>query len=121
MKRPKLNNGAENRAGGNERKASGNAHRPRRRFIFGAKAAGRDKSQPEKPLDHGSKAGSPARGKVVRAGNNGDPGAGAQSEVADLTETLKALLRLAREQGQLTYDDINDLLPDGRPPIRYVG
>jgi len=111
-----LNNGAENLAGGNERKASGNAHRPRRRFIFGAKAAGRDKSQPEEPLDHGSKAGSPARGKVVRAGNNGDPGAGAQSEVADLTETLKALLRLAREQGQLTYDDINDLLPDGVSP-----
>ena len=116
MKKTNLNNRAENRGGGKERTASGKALRSRRRFIFGARAAGRDKSQPEKTLDHGAKAGSPAQGKIVRAGINCDPGAGAGSEVADLTETLKALLRLAREQGQLTYDDINDLLPDGVSP-----
>ncbi len=116
MKQTKSNSGAENRGGGKERTASGKALRSRRRFIFGARASGRDKSQPEKTLDHGAKAGSPAQGKIVRAGINCDPGAGAGSEVADLTETLKALLRLAREQGQLTYDDINDLLPDGVSP-----
>jgi RNA polymerase primary sigma factor len=31
---------------------------------------------------------------------------------ADLTEKVKELLRLAQEQGYLTYDDINDALPD---------
>ena len=31
----------------------------------------------------------------------------------DLTEISRTLLRLAREQGHLTYDDINDILPDG--------
>jgi RNA polymerase primary sigma factor len=34
----------------------------------------------------------------------------------DLTETLKELLALARENGYLTYDDINDILPDGLTP-----
>ncbi len=31
----------------------------------------------------------------------------------DLTEKVKELVRLAQEQGYLTYDDINDALPDG--------
>jgi RNA polymerase primary sigma factor len=30
----------------------------------------------------------------------------------DLTEKVKDLVRLAREQGYLTYDDVNDALPD---------
>src|SRR6266478_4946526 len=30
----------------------------------------------------------------------------------DLTEKVKDLLRLAKEQGHLTYDDVNDALPD---------
>src|SRR5439155_9730811 len=29
----------------------------------------------------------------------------------DLTQKVKDLLRLAREQGHLTYDDLNDALP----------
>jgi len=31
----------------------------------------------------------------------------------DLTDKVKELVRLAQEQGYLTYDDINDALPDG--------
>src|SRR3954447_15006727 len=31
----------------------------------------------------------------------------------DLTEKIKELLRLAQEQGYLTYNDINEALPDG--------
>src|SRR5258708_37255024 len=30
----------------------------------------------------------------------------------DLTEKVKDLIRLAKEQGHLTYDDVNDALPD---------
>jgi len=74
------------------------------------------KPPPEKTLNYGAKVGSVAQGKTVCAANNGDPDAGAESEVVDQTETLKTLLHLAREQGQLTYDDINDLLPEGMSP-----
>src|SRR5438270_4698060 len=35
---------------------------------------------------------------------------------AHLAETIKALVALAREQGQVTYDDINVILPDGLSP-----
>jgi len=35
---------------------------------------------------------------------------------ADLTETVKTLLHLAQEHGYVTYDDINDILPDGLNP-----
>src|SRR5688572_21340485 len=34
----------------------------------------------------------------------------------DLTETIKTLLHLAQEHGYITYDDINDVLPDGLNP-----
>lgn len=34
----------------------------------------------------------------------------------DLTETVKMLLHLAQEHGYVTYDDINDVLPDGLNP-----
>ncbi len=35
---------------------------------------------------------------------------------ADLTETIKSLIHLAHENGYLTYDDINESLPDGLTP-----
>ena len=35
---------------------------------------------------------------------------------ADLNETMKALVHLAHENGYLSYDDINDLLPEGLSP-----
>src|SRR5262249_31260136 len=34
----------------------------------------------------------------------------------DLTETIKTLVHLAHEHGHVTYDDINDILPDGLSP-----
>ncbi len=34
----------------------------------------------------------------------------------DLTETIKTLLHLAHENGHITYDDINDVLPEGLSP-----
>jgi RNA polymerase primary sigma factor len=33
-----------------------------------------------------------------------------------LTETIKTLLHLAQEHGHVTYDDINDILPEGLSP-----
>ena len=34
----------------------------------------------------------------------------------DLTEKVKELLRLAREQGHLTYEDLNGALPEAATP-----
>src|SRR5437588_337202 len=40
----------------------------------------------------------------------------AVSKAPNLTETVKTLQFLAHEQGHVTYDDINDILPDGLSP-----
>ena len=53
-----------------------------------------------------------AAGKSPSNGHaNAAPPAAAQSTV-DLTETVKTLLHLAQEHGYVTYDDINDVLPE---------
>ncbi|MGO8925494.1 MAG: RNA polymerase sigma factor RpoD [Limisphaerales bacterium] len=111
-----MNNRAKNHGGGTERTASGKSQRPRHPFIFGAKAAGREELRPKKARNNGVKAGGAAEGKALHAGNSGNRPAGAQSEAVDLTETIRALLEVAREQSHLTYDDINELLPDGVSP-----
>jgi RNA polymerase primary sigma factor len=50
----------------------------------------------------------------MKAANGNGHRAGAQSGNAapDLTDKIKELVRLAQEQGYLTYGDINDALPD---------
>src|SRR5689334_5450950 len=82
--------------------------------------------KPDAPI-----AGSAAHGKTPAPGSNGHPVAagGPSNEVqlaqaqqaigtiksasgVELTEKVKELLRLAQEQGYLTYTDINDALPD---------
>src|SRR5258705_1961765 len=76
-------------------------------------------------------AASTAHGQTSVPGSNGHPAAAgavsnevqlAQAQQAigtiksasgvELTEKVKELLRLAQEQGYLTYNDINDALPD---------
>ena len=48
---------------------------------------------------------------------NGDAAAPASIQsTVDLTETVKTLLHLAQEHGYITYDDINDVLPDNLSP-----
>jgi RNA polymerase primary sigma factor len=41
---------------------------------------------------------------------------GAPGTTIDLTETIKTLLHLSQENGYVTYDDINDVLPDNLNP-----
>jgi RNA polymerase primary sigma factor len=95
------------------------AHKPRR---ASAKKSG---------APAGSSSGAAAGKKAAAPGSNGHPGAAgavsnevqlAQAQQAigtiksasgvELTEKVKELLRLAQEQGYLTYNDINDALPD---------
>ena len=59
-----------------------------------------------------------AASKAAASGANGNPPAPAPSMVSsvDLTETIKTLLHLSQEHGYITYDDINDILPDNLSP-----
>ena len=41
---------------------------------------------------------------------------GSALTTVDLTETVKTLLHLSQEHGYITYDDINDILPDNLSP-----
>ena len=116
MKESKLNNKAKNHDGGRRRTASGKPQQLRHPFLFGAQATGREESQPKKARHNGVEAGGADRGKAVSAGNGCDPVAGGPLKAAELTETIKALLQVAREQTYLTYDDINDLLPEDVSP-----
>ncbi len=111
-----MNNKAKNQGPGRRRTASGKPQRLRHPFLFGAQVAGREESQPKKARHNGVEAGGAHRGKTVSAGNGYNPVTGGPFEAGELTETIKALLQVAREQTYLTYDDINDLLPEDVSP-----
>jgi RNA polymerase primary sigma factor len=51
-----------------------------------------------------------------RLQNGGATAPAATQSTVDLTETVKTLLHLAQEHGYITYDDINDVLPDNLSP-----
>jgi RNA polymerase primary sigma factor len=79
----------------------------RRRFIISSKAR-RDEI---KSADSHGKAGaaSAQNGHAATSAPVGQP-------PAELNETIKTLLHLAQEHGYVTYDDINDVLPDNLSP-----
>ncbi len=93
----------------------------RRRFVL---PSAKRKAQAEPPAaNHDSK---PATAAKVDATKTDDKKPLAPSHISaltnpqassvDLTETVKMLLHLAQEHGYITYDDINDILPDGLNP-----
>ncbi len=85
----------------------------RRRFVISSKAIKPD--APNKPKS--AAAATPA----VKHPANGQPANGQTPSApmltsVDLTETIKTLLHLAQEHGYVTYDDINDILPENLSP-----
>src|SRR5207247_8086133 len=54
--------------------------------------------------------------KAAYAGRHGGSPPATPSQPVDLSETIKTLLHLNQEHGHVTYDDINDVLPDGLSP-----
>src|SRR5882672_8219403 len=99
----------------------------RRRFIISSKSASPSNSHGS----HGSHpAHAPVKPDVIRkkdrktaAGQQKASGPAEQANATfvsqssvDLTETIKTLLHLAQENGYVTYDDINDILPDNLSP-----
>jgi RNA polymerase primary sigma factor len=93
----------------------------RRRFVISSKAVKMDaaKAEPTVPKPTGAKLPSALKPAGPKAPTNGDshPAAPAGSlPSVDLTETIKTLLHLSQEHGYVTYDDINDILPDNLSP-----
>src|SRR5690242_7359187 len=56
------------------------------------------------------------KSKANGAAAHPQPAANAVPLAWNLTETIKALLQIAREERRLTYDDVNEVLPDGVSP-----
>jgi RNA polymerase primary sigma factor len=119
-KESKVSHGGDNQARAGQRTPAASKAQPRRRFIISAKAAGRTDTSTH-PHNGGPKvsAAPPAKATgnkpVANAKPPGAPGAVPPSPL-DLAETIKTLLHLAQENGHVTYDDINDVLPDGLSP-----
>ena len=89
----------------------------RRRFVISS--ARRDASKPQKTKSRAANviiSGEKSPPKTPQNGHvNTAMAAPAQSSV-DLTETVRTLLHLAQEHGYITYDDVNDVLPDNLSP-----
>jgi len=112
----KLVDGADTHGRNGHRNASGQERRPRRRFIISSKAAARaDSRAPQVRNGLGKPPSLPAGKAGVVPGGQAAAGANPAAPV-DLAETIKTLLHLAHENGHITYDDINDVLPEGLSP-----
>jgi RNA polymerase primary sigma factor len=88
----------------------------RRRFVISSHAR-RDISRPPEGSGKGRTHTPSTIAEAEKRLQNGDPNALATGQsTVDLTETVKTLLHLAQEHGYVTYDDINDVLPDNLSP-----
>jgi RNA polymerase primary sigma factor len=108
-------NRANNSGDDRSRVKPGKARTQRTSLIFGARAAGKG-SQPKKPKDISVGGEVTERDKTTAKRGEGNAITGGQPGPADMTEIIKTLIELAREQGHLTYDDINEVLADGVTP-----
>ena len=70
----------------------------------------------EPPKNGSDKPSAAAQAKAAYASSQGNTAPRTPGQAVDLTETIKTLLHLAHEHGHVTYDDINDVLPDGLSP-----
>jgi RNA polymerase primary sigma factor len=89
----------------------------RRRFVISR--ARKDASKPQKTRPHTTGAIISAVKSPPKTPQNGHVNAAASAPVqssVDLTETVRTLLHLAQEHGYITYDDVNDVLPDNLSP-----
>ena len=90
----------------------------RRRFVL--PSAKRRQVTHAPPLNGNTRSRIASNSKVESKGNAhaSQPGSTTHSTASgvDLTETVKTLLHLAQEHGYLTYDDINDVLPENLNP-----
>ena len=82
----------------------------RRRFVISSKAVKLEAAKPATPATKAT-----AKATAAEVAPVAPVPAGLTSTV-DLSETIKTLLHLSQEHGYVTYDDINDILPDNLSP-----
>src|SRR5271169_137653 len=90
----------------------------RRRFVITSNAK-RTAAKPPESNGNAKHTATSIQAAAQKLPANGQPGAGAHApavSTVDLTETIKTLVHLAQEHGYITYDDINDILPDNLSP-----
>jgi RNA polymerase primary sigma factor len=114
----KPSNGADHQSPADPRAAASKLRRHRHRFVISSKLQAH-------PGSHPATASVSRPGPAVHALNptKGPPSslqppsaAPGATAAPDLSETIKTLVQLAREHGHVTYDDINDILPEGLSP-----
>ncbi len=92
----------------------------RRRFVISSKALKPDAPKPKAvtPVEVAPKATPKVAPKTASkpVANGNAPTTPTPTSTVDLTETVKTLLHLSQEHGYVTYDDINDVLPDNLSP-----
>ena len=108
--------GAERRGRPRGRPSSTKPQRQYRRFVISHKAQSHNKLRTPEPTNATPKARPATQTQATHAAGQGTPAATRPVLAADMTETIKTLLHLAQEHGHVTYDDINDVLPDGITP-----
>jgi RNA polymerase primary sigma factor len=90
--------------------------RPRRRFIISRKAPSHSEPAPAAARKHAPQPAHAAPPPKPSATGAHPPATPTPGQMVDLTETIKTLLHLAHEHGHITYEDINDILPEGLTP-----
>ena len=95
---------------------SAKTQRSYRRFVISRKAPNHNKSRAAEPANVTPKARAATPAQTTHAAVPGTTAVTKPLQAADMTETIKTLLHLAQEHGHVTYDDINDVLPDGVSP-----
>jgi RNA polymerase primary sigma factor len=85
----------------------------RRRFVISSKAVKLDSTKVDPVSPSTAKN---ATSKPPTNGSAAPVSPGLTTSSVDLTETIKTLLHISQEHGYVTYDDINDILPDNLSP-----
>jgi RNA polymerase primary sigma factor len=107
---------AKNPGAGSGRMAPDRTRSPRTPFIFGARAACGKRSEPKPIRDIPVESDHAEWGKAIAKSQEGSAISGGQFGPTDMTEAIKTLIQIARDQGHLTYDDIDEVLSDGVSP-----
>ncbi len=113
MKQKTTTPGSHERGGG--RHAGAKTAPARRRFVITSSSRRNAAKQSGSNPKSKSQAISAALGKLP-ANNPSAPASPSPQSSVDLTETIKTLLHFAQEHGYVTYDDINDVLPENLSP-----
>jgi RNA polymerase primary sigma factor len=105
----------------NEKPAKAKTATVRRRFVISSKALKPEAVKTEPAKGKGPVAAPVTPTRLVKPTNGHAlaPTAPANPSATfsvDLTETIKTLVHLGQEHGYVTYDDINDVLPDNLSP-----